>query len=174
MRKICLHWTAGSTKPNHIDLKHYHFIRDGSGKLHLGRFKPEDNIPPLKPGEYAAHCGGGNSDTVGYALCGGPKNYKFGEITRLSWEAACLHIAELCVKYKIPIDSDHIYTHHLFGKRNPRTSSAGKIDIIELPWDSKSRNKVDSILISTVKWYHKNYVTKEVGIVDSPVPDNGE
>jgi hypothetical protein len=70
LKKICLHWTAGPSTQTGIDHQHYHFIVDGRCVIHEGRFRPQDNIPPLSNGHYAAHCGGGNSWCIGVALCG--------------------------------------------------------------------------------------------------------
>ena len=45
-------------------------------------------------------------------------------------------------------------THYEFGLKNPKTTSAGKIDIIYLPpypWVSK--DEVGSFIRSKIKWY---------------------
>jgi hypothetical protein len=181
MFKICLHWTAGGPNPNAVDLRHYHYVVDARGEVHDGQFVPEDNIPPLLPGQYAMHCGGGNSNRIGVALCGGPKDYKvngkLAEITRLSWEAALYHIAELCLDYDIPVDWEHVHTHHEFGLANPRTSSRGKPDINALPWKTNDERTVGDQMRASVRWY-KRKIEQERELaqaepINSPIPDDG-
>lgn len=69
LTKICLHWTAGSNKPCSIDLEAYHFCIDNLGRIYQGTHIPEDNID-CYDGNYAAHCGGGNTGCIGLSVCG--------------------------------------------------------------------------------------------------------
>jgi hypothetical protein len=170
LKRVCLHYTAGGLNPNSVDMAHYHFLADGKGVIHSGKHRPEANIPPLRQGRYAAHCGEGNSHTIGIALCGGPPEWKHGEIRRVSWEAAALKTAELCKLYNIPVTEDTVYTHHEFGLKNPRTSSRGKIDINKLPWDKKAIP--GNVFRSAVKWYLAR-LTPEDKSIQSPIPDKG-
>ena len=77
MNRIIIHWTAGQYAPNVTDLEHYHFIVGGSGKVHNGKYMPEDN-ENCYDGKYAQHCGGGNTGSIGVSMCGmlGFKNSK--------------------------------------------------------------------------------------------------
>ena len=155
LERICLHWTAGGLSPNATDKRHYHYIVDAQGTVHLGTYKPEANGRQLtNRDKYAAHCGGGNSYTIGVALCGGPKGYKLGEITKISLERACEEMALCCIKYGIKVSPETVYTHYEFGKRHPGTDSSGKIDINQLPWDATIKaDKVGDHIRSKVKWY---------------------
>lgn len=57
-------------------------------------------------------------------------------------------------KYDLDITPQTVMTHYEFGLKNPKTSSAGKIDIIYLPpypWVSK--DEVGSFIRSKIKWY---------------------
>ena len=69
MKRIILHWTAGTHTPNAHELECYHFLIDGLGRIHNGKFKPEANLN-CKSGLYAAHTGGGNTGSIGVSLCG--------------------------------------------------------------------------------------------------------
>ena len=60
MKRIILHWSAGSYKPNSTDMAHYHYLIDGDGEIKEGFLKPEDNLN-CNDGRYAAHTGGGNT-----------------------------------------------------------------------------------------------------------------
>lgn len=68
MKRIIIHWTAGTGSPNSVDKHHYHYLIDSQGKIHNGIFTPEDNLN-CYDGRYAAHTGGGNTASIGVAMC---------------------------------------------------------------------------------------------------------
>lgn len=156
MNKIVLHWTAGAYKPNATDLEHYHFLIDGEGKKHEGKYRPEDN-ENCQDGKYAAHTGGGNTGAIGVSMCAmagfvSPANCGKYPITPVQLEACFKLCAELSKKYNIPVKN--IMTHYEFGLNHPKTSSAGKIDITHIPpypWVKKE--DVGSFIRSKIKWY---------------------
>lgn len=158
MKRIILHWTAGTYYPTDYEKTHYHFLVDKDGLIHKGKFKPEDNECCIS-GKYAAHTGGGNTGSIGVAICAmsgyknkkNPGNYP---ILKKQFESAMKLCAELASKYKINITTQTILTHYEFGIRNPKTSSAGKIDITYLPpypWVEKE--EAGSFIRSKIKWY---------------------
>jgi len=156
MEKIVIHWTAGANIPNKTDKKHYHYLFDSAGQLHAGYFKPEDNII-CKNGKYAEHTGGGNTGSIGVALCGmygfkNSKNQGKAPITKKQLEACLCFVAGLCVKYGISVKN--VLTHYEFGLNNPDTTSKGKIDIIFLPpYPEIPANKVGNFLRGKIIWY---------------------
>jgi len=156
---LTMHWTAGSYVASDFDRQFYHDLIDGQGRHVPGKFQPEANIPILRNGQYAAHCGGGNSYNIGLAICGmagfqSTDNPGRFPLTRKSFEAACKRAAVRCDQYKIPIVSDRVFTHYEFGRRHPGTSSAGKIDIIYLPFEpSLHRDEVGDFMRNKVRWY---------------------
>ena len=160
MKRIIMHWTAGTYNPNDIEKSHYHFLIDGNGKVHNGIFKPEDN-EICKIGKYAPHTGGGNTGSIGIALCGmaGFKSkYSKGNypILKKQFEVCMEFCAKIAKKYNISISPQTIMTHYEFGLKNPKTTSAGKIDIIYLPpypWVDKS--EIGSFIRSKIKWYQQ-------------------
>ena len=156
MNKIIIHWTAGTYQPNTTDLEHYHFLIDGEGKKHNGKYKPEDN-ENCNDGKYAAHTGGGNTGAIGVAMCAmagfnsaaSCGNYP---ITPVQLEACFKLCAELCKKYNIPVEN--VWTHYEFGINHPDTTSHGKIDIIYLPpYPLVKRNEVGGFIRSKIRWY---------------------
>lgn len=151
LNKIVIHWTAGVYEPNAVDKAHYHFLVKGNGSIIEGKYEPEDNLN-CKDGCYAAHCGGGNTGAIGIALCGMySNNYP---IKRLQLEAMCKKVAELSLKYKIPITTDTILTHSEFGHKNPSTTSFGKIDIDKLPCIALyDRQSCGNWIRNKVNWY---------------------
>lgn len=159
MKKIIIHWTAGSNYPNSTDKLHYHFLIDKTGRVINGRFKPEDNAI-CTDGKYAAHTGGGNTGAIGIGLCGmcgfvnsdSVGNYP---LTKVQVERCFKLVAELAKKYNIPINSNTVMTHYEFGLKNPQTNSKGKIDIIYLPpYPSLKRDEIGNFIRSKVKWYY--------------------
>ena len=157
-KRIVLHWTAGTYKPNAIDRAHYHYLIDQYGIVHAGDFEPEDNLD-CKDGKYAQHCGGGNTGAIGIALCG---NYGFTltakqslyPLTREQFEAMWKLSAELCIRYNLkPSD---VITHAKFGLDNPNTTSAGKIDIIYVPYNNfYGIEKVNKLCQEKCNWYYQ-------------------
>jgi N-acetyl-anhydromuramyl-L-alanine amidase AmpD len=109
---------------------------------------------------YAAHCGGGNTGSIGVSLCGmaGFKNRQFVgayPLTKTQCEAAFKLIAELAKEYNIQITPQTVMTHYEFGKANPNTSSKGKIDIVYLPpYPEIAQENVGDFIRNKAKWYY--------------------
>jgi N-acetyl-anhydromuramyl-L-alanine amidase AmpD len=158
MRRIIIHWTAGTGSPNAVDMRHYHYLIDSKGNVHKGLFNPEDNENCLD-GKYAQHTGGGNTGSSGVALCGmcgykSPKDTGAYPLTAVQCEKMFKLVSELSKKYNIPITSASIMTHYEFGQKNPKTTSAGKIDIVYLPpFPGIPRDKIGDFIRAKVRWY---------------------
>lgn len=158
MKRIIIHWTAGAYQPNNTDFEHYHYLINGQGLVIEGKYTPEDN-ENVQDGKYAAHTGGGNTGSIGVAMCGmyGYKSRSSaGEypLTKTQCERCFKLIAELSKEYNIPITPQTVMTHYEFGCRNPKTSSAGKIDITYLPpYPSVVQNDIGNFIRSKARWY---------------------
>lgn len=158
MKRIIIHWTAGGYIPTAFEKQYYHFLVDKDGRVHEGKFKPENNLV-CKTGCYAAHTGGGNTGSIGVSLCGmsgfrDKNNVGNYPITAKQFEAAMELCAKLANKYRIKISPDTVLTHYEFGVKNPRTTSAGKIDIIFIPpYPWVAQNDAGSFIRSKIKWY---------------------
>lgn len=158
MKRIVIHWTAGGYYPTDYEKEHYHFLVDKDGVVHNGKFKPEDN-EVCKVGKYAAHTGGGNTGSIGVAICAmaGFKNKNcVGNypILKKQFESTMEFCSQLARKYKIEITPQTVFTHYEFGRKNPKTSSAGKIDIIFIPpYSWVAQGEVGSFIRSKIKWY---------------------
>lgn len=159
MNRIVIHWTAGGHQPNNEDYQHYHFMINKDGLKINGKYKPEDNLDCSKSGKYAAHTGGGNTGSIGIAMCGmaGFKNRNnVGKypLTAKQVEACFKEVAKLCKQYKIKVTPYTVFTHYEFGLRNPNTTSKGKIDIIYLPsYPNMPANKIGDFIRNKVIWY---------------------
>ena len=158
MKRIIIHWTAGTNQPNNIDYQHYHYLVNGGGLVIAGMYKPEDN-ENCTDGKYAQHCGGGNTGSIGVAMCG---MYGFMSanvigaypLKKVQCERCFKLIAELCKKYNIPITPETVLTHYEFGKAHPKTTSYGKIDIIHLPaYPEITQNAMGDFIRNKIKWY---------------------
>ena len=162
MKRIIIHWSAGNYYPNYREKQCYHYLIDKNGNIYSGVYTPEDNIN-CNDGLYAAHTGGGNTGSIGVAMCAmaGFKNQNnCGNypITAAQFEACMKLCAQLCIKYSIEITPANIMTHYEFGQKNPKTSSFGKIDIIFLPpysWIPK--DEIGSFIRSKIRWYKQKY-----------------
>jgi N-acetyl-anhydromuramyl-L-alanine amidase AmpD len=160
MKRIILHWTAGTNQPCTTDYEHYHYLVSGDGVVVKGKYAPEDN-ENVNDGVYAQHTGGGNTGSIGVSMCGmyGFKNKNsIGNypLTAVQCERTFKLIAELAKKYNIAITSDTVMTHYEFGKKNPKTSSYGKIDIIYLPsYPTITADKMGDFIRGKVRWYYK-------------------
>lgn len=158
MKRIIIHWTAGGYYPNAAEKNYYHFLVDKDGKVYKGKFKPEDNLV-CNQGTYAAHTGGGNTGSIGVSLCamaGFKSKSDCGKypITAVQFEAAMKLCADLAIKYNIDITPTSVMTHYEFGVKNPKTTSAGKIDIIHIPpYSWVEKNDAGSFIRSKIKWY---------------------
>lgn len=161
MKRVIIHWTAGTGQPNNTDYQHYHYLINKDGVVTMGKYKPEDN-ENCKDGKYAKHTGGGNTGSIGVAMCGmagfkGVNEVGLYPLTRVQCERCFKLVAELCKKYNIAISSSNVMTHYEFGKKNPNTESAGKIDIVYLPpFPNVLRSDVGDFIRNKVRWYSQN------------------
>jgi hypothetical protein len=111
-----LHWTAGAYSPSPEDLEYYHFVIDRTGKPHRGDHSIADNVSTADD-DYAAHTRGLNTGSIGLALCGmaGANQHPFAPgkfpLTVAQWNNALLAAADLCRRYKIPPDEQHLLMH---------------------------------------------------------------
>lgn len=165
MKRIIFHWTGGSNYPNSADLQHYHFLIDKDGKLYKGKFPVSSNAvcktDQFGHALYAAHTGGGNTGSIGVAVCG-MANFN-GKLSSTKFPLTAIQLekmfsvgAKLCKQYAIPISPDTVLTHYEFGRAYPKTTSHGKIDISFLPpYLSLKSDEVGIFIRNKVLWYLK-------------------
>ena len=158
LSKICLHWTAGANTPCDTDLKAYHYCVDKNGKIFAGTHRPEDNLN-CYDGNYAMHCGGGNTGCIGLSVCGmagftsDKKQTKY-PLTQKQIEALCCLTAYLTVKYGILISEKSVFTHYEFDQRRAKQKREGKIDITYLHYlPHLSADSVGKYLRQKISWY---------------------
>ncbi len=159
MFKIIYHWSGGSYKVSDFDRQFYHFLIDDKGKIFKGKYDVEDNLN-CNDKKYAAHTGGGNTNSIGIAFLG---MYNFNEktfytkypLTKIQCESGFKLGAELSKKYTIDLNRKlSVQTHYGFGSRNPNTTSKGKIDIVYLPpFPNIPKNCIEEFIRNKVIWY---------------------
>lgn len=158
IKRIIIHWTGGTGQPNTTDWTHYHYLVNRDGIIVAGKYKPQDN-ENCTDGIYAQHCGGGNTGSIGIAMCG-MNGYPVATrhpLTAVQCEACWKKVAELCKLYGIKIKPDTVLTHYEFGKAHPKTSSFGKIDITHLPpYPDIPKDKIGDYIRNKVQWYYNH------------------
>jgi len=180
MKRIIIHWTAGTYRPNSVELEHYHYLIDfekdkyEKASVRKGKCRPEDNLNCTDGSRYAAHTGGGNTGSIGVAVCAmlgyqGIKQIGNYPIKPVQMEVCYELCARLCIKYNIPISKETIMTHYEFGKKNPYTTSRGKQDIVYLASNpSLPAGKIGDFIRNKIKWYYEklNLKLKDKEAVD--------
>lgn len=137
MKRIILHWTAGTHSASSVDKKHYHFIIEGDGTVVDGDLKPEAN-QNVSDGNYAAHTRRLNTGSIGIGLAAmrGARERPFTSgafpITPAQVAALAELCADLCETYDIPLTPETVLTH---AEVQPTlgVTQRGKWDITWLP-----------------------------------------
>lgn len=137
MKRITLHWSAGTHSVSPLDRRHYHFIIDGAGAVHNGNYRPEANERP-RAGQYAAHTLNCNTGSIGVSLAGmvgaveRPFNPGRQPITDAQVDALVTLCADLCRRYGIAVTRQTVLSH---AEVQPTLgiSQRGKWDISWLP-----------------------------------------
>lgn len=139
MKRIILHWTAGTHTPSKNDKKHYHILIDGAGIPHRGGHGINANVPPLRTKPYAAHTRGTNSHSIGVSVCCmmNAQEVPFDPgpfpMTEPQWETLAQVAAELCLRYGIAVTRQTVLGHGEVQDLLNRPQS-GKWDPMVLPW----------------------------------------
>ena len=141
MKRIILHWSAGTHTPNGLDKRHYHFLIDGDGNVVRGNNPPEANEvirQPTNGDTYAPHTRGANTGSIGIALAAmrGAKEVPFSPgshpIKPVQVDAMVRLAADQAQFYGIPITETTVLTHAEVGPRLGIKQRA-KWDIAWLP-----------------------------------------
>lgn len=159
LKRIVMHWTGGTHECSDLDREHYHFIVDGRGEIHEGKFRPEDNAKCVK-GKYAAHTKGLNTGSIGVAIAAmagaeekNPWWTKYPP-TKIQVERFCRKIAELCEAHGIDVSPKTVVNH---GEVEAVLGVAqnGKWDINRLPWPVVPFESAGDWLRAKVRSYMK-------------------
>lgn len=141
MKRIIVHWTAGTNEVNDVDKQHYHFIVDGDGDVVAGKYKPEDNLSTAD-GKYAAHTLNCNTGSIGVSMAGmlgaieSPFNAGKYPLKEKQLAATVKLVADLCKKYNIPVTDKTVLTHAEV-QPNLGIKQLGKWDCTRLPFKSE-------------------------------------
>lgn len=143
MKRIHLHWTAGTHRASALERSHYHILIEGDGTLVRGNTSIAANAAGsgLKP---ASHTKNANTGAIGVSLCCmlGAKEAPFvagnAPMTQVQWDAAIDVIAQLARSYNIPVTPETILTHAEV-EPNLHIKQTGKWDITRLAFDETLR-----------------------------------
>jgi hypothetical protein len=119
MNRITWHHTGGGYKPNATDLRSYHRLIDGDGRVHPGVHPISANAPgaSMAAGTYAAHTRGLNRGAIGVSVCsmvGGtwenPRSSRaFPRSVQI--DALVQETVALCRQYNIRPVREHVLSH---------------------------------------------------------------
>lgn len=162
MKRIILHWTAGTHKVTDIDRKHYHYIVDGLGTIHPGDHPISAN-DSTADGDYAAHTKGCNRESIGLAIAC-MADAKQGKEEQCKWPPTKPQVNELCKLaarlskvYAIPNSPTTILCHSEVQK-NLKIAQRGKWDIEWLPWDILPHKRAGDWLRALIEEYRKGVI----------------
>lgn len=138
MRRIIVHWTAGSYRASDLDKTHYHILIEGSGQVVAGNNRISANAAPAQEPR-ASHTKNCNTRSIGVAICcmAGAIERPFSAglfpVTERQWEVMAQVVAELCRAYDIGVTADTVLAH---GEVQARLNipQRGKWDPMVLPF----------------------------------------
>lgn len=136
LKRIILHWTAGTSDVSALDRAHYHYIVSGAGVVVEGDHDVTDNAPPMR--SYAAHTLSLNSGSIGVALAGMARSAEMPfapgpwPINERQVDALVDLVATLCRRHGIPVTRQTVLSH---AEVQPtlKVAQRGKWDISWLP-----------------------------------------
>lgn len=164
MKRIIIHWTAGSHAVSNLDKEHYHFIVGGDGVVVKGFPSIAANSGGTKSG-YAAHTLNCNSDSIGVSvacMAGAvetPFNSGKSPMTEKQFLVLIKVLKELSDFYGIPVTRQTILSH---AEVQPTLGikQRGKWDISRLSFDP---SKVGALVVGD---YIRSLIRKESGKTD--------
>lgn len=139
MKRIIVHWTAGTHDASENDRAHYHVLIEADGKLVRG-------IPPIsgnaknQVGERAHHTLNSNTESIGVSLCcmgnaiESPFDAGKWPMTRVQWAQLSLILADLCREYGIKVTNKTVLSHAEV-QTNLGIKQRGKWDIARLAFE---------------------------------------
>jgi N-acetyl-anhydromuramyl-L-alanine amidase AmpD len=115
MKRVILHWSAGSHNVSDIDREHYHRVVAGDGTIVKGDHPIEDNLA-TSDGIYAAHTRGCNAGAIGVAMAGmmgaeGPGRLGKYPLTKIQFDACIELVRKLVKQYRIPVTLSTVLSH---------------------------------------------------------------
>lgn len=143
MKRVILHWTAGSYIASSLDKEHYHFLVEGSLEVIRGKHPVTANVSVSgkSADHYAAHTRNCNTGSIGLSMCASagaiesPYNPGLAPLTEAQWQRAAEAVASLCKRYNIAVTDKTVLTHAEV-QPNLGITQAGKWDVTRLPWNS--------------------------------------
>jgi len=117
MDRIIVHWTAGHHKASSSDREHYHILWEADGTAVRGIPTIDKNVASGAKAGYAAHTLNCNTGSIGVSMCcmanavEQPFNAGNAPMTKAQWDAMVKGVAQLCVRYGIPVTRETVLSH---------------------------------------------------------------
>lgn len=117
MDRIIVHWTAGHHQASSGDREHYHILWEGDGTAVRGIPTIDKNVASGAKAGYAAHTLNCNTGSIGVSMCcmanAVEQPFKAGNapMTKAQWDAMVKGVAQLCVRYGIPVTRETVLSH---------------------------------------------------------------
>jgi peptidoglycan hydrolase-like protein with peptidoglycan-binding domain len=118
MNRLVMHHTGGAHRPNTTDLRAYHRVTDGTGRVHAGKFAVEANAPGrIQRGQHAAHTLNLNTGSIGAAIAAMGEG-QWATPSASKWFPTATQIdgflmdcAKLCEEWHIPVQRETCLSH---------------------------------------------------------------
>lgn len=173
MKRIIVHWTAGTHKASSLDQAHYHILIEDDGKLVKGTHSILDNVS-TGDNRYAAHTFRLNTGSIGVSVCcmaeamEKPFNAGSFPMSETQWNVMAQVVAELCEEYEIAVTPQTVLGHGEV-QANLQIPQGGKWDPMVLPWNSTlSTKQVGAAFRKLVKEQLTNSAAGGGGSTESP------
>lgn len=140
MDRVVCHWSEGNYEANAVDLRAYHVLIEGDGRVVFGRYSIADNASTADK-VYAAHTRGLNTRSIGVACCCmvGCQEMPFQAgakpLKKLQWDRMVAVVADLCEFYEIPVSAKTVLGHGEV-QSTLGVAQSGKWDPMVWPWDA--------------------------------------
>lgn len=138
--RVIVHWTAGQNRPSSDDVRHYHVLWASDGQPVRGVPTIDKNDASGVRSGYAAHTLNCNTGSIGVSMCGmmgaveSPFSPGPAPLTQVQWDAMIRGVAQLCIRYGIPVTPQTVLTHAEV-QGNLGIRQKGKWDVTRLPFD---------------------------------------
>lgn len=141
--RVIVHWTAGQHRASSGDREHYHILVESDGRLVRGIPTIDKNDASGARSGYAAHTLHCNTGSAGVSMCAmvgaveSPFSPGPAPLTQAQWDAMTRVVADLCLRYGIPVTDRTVLTH---AEVQPSLgiTQKGKWDVTRLPFDPKT------------------------------------
>jgi hypothetical protein len=117
MKRVHVHWTAGTHTANSTDKNSYHILVEGDGNLVRGDKSIAANAPGAPSSGHASHTKNANTGAIGISMCSmtgaieSPFSSGSHPLKEIQWDTMIKAVAQLAKRYDIPVTRQTVLTH---------------------------------------------------------------